>query len=95
MNKIKAILAVVVRFIVGLFKEQKEEEVKGAKRVQEVLSHFEDDLQNLRFGLEEMSLEDRQLFEQIEVIKFDRAALETSRNQGEKLLKGLKALLGE
>ena len=94
MNKIKAILAVVVKFIVGFFKGQEVEEPDGAARVQEVLSHFEDDMENLRVGLNEMSVEDKELYQRIEEIKFDRAALETSRNQGEKLLKGLQALLG-
>jgi hypothetical protein len=95
MNKIKAILAVVVRFIVGLFKEQKEEEEKGVDRIQLVLSQFEDGVLSLKIGLAEISDEDNDVIGQIQELEGQRAVLSDSSARAEKLLDGLKALLGE
>ena len=92
MIEIKLILARVRSF---LSHRPLQRVIKGVDRIGKVLRYFEEDVENLREGLREIHDEDEQLGVQIQELEEHHGELEGSRVQAEKLLKGLKALLGE
>lgn len=88
-----------IRWLVGLVRSliaraRGVDVLVGVERINQVLSHFEDDITALGTGLGEMSDECSCIIQEQRELECQRAELDGAQARAKKLLEGLNALLG-